>query len=152
MAAEIRLMGNRMHIEDPVEEVFDFMADCGNEADWNPDIKSVRRVGAGPVGPGAEWEGVYRGMGSMRVRIESYERPDLLGFSTTGRRLDMQFTFRYFAAGDATDITVDAVMVPKGLMRLAAPLVGPMMRRTMSRRPAQLTEGLRRRKVAGSNP
>lgn len=145
----MELMGTKMSIDAPTAEVFDFMADPENEMGWNPDIKSIRRLGSGPIGVGTEWEGVYRGMGKMRVRIEEYDRPRRLAFTTSGPRLDMRFAFDFAPDPSRAELTADAEMRPKGLTKLMTPLFAPMMRRTFSRRPAQMEDAIRRRHSQG---
>src|SRR3954465_5467317 len=77
-----------MDLDEPVEAVFDLMADCSNEPVWNPDALEVTRVDDGPVAAGAEWDGRYKGMGTMRIRLDEYERPKRLRFTTIGDKLD----------------------------------------------------------------
>lgn len=147
----MQLMGLTMHIDAPVDDVFDFMADVDNELDWNPDVRSIVRVGSGPIDVGAEWDAAYRGMGSMRIRVDEYDRDrHRLAFSTSGSRMSMTFSFAFAAAanGSGTDVRVDADVEPKGGLRLAAPLLGPMMRRTMAKRPKQLSAAMARRRAA----
>jgi hypothetical protein len=132
-----------MHISATPEEVYDLLADVDNERTWNPDVKAVRRIDAGPVGPGAEWDGDYKGMGTMRVRLVACDRPRRLQFVTTGSRMRMDFTFAFDGTGATTDVTAIAVVEPVGMMRLLGPLLGPMMQRTMARRPAQIEAGVR---------
>src|SRR3989442_1383189 len=48
-------------VDAPIEELFDLMADPETEVDWNPDAIEVRRIDQGAIGPGAEWQGRYRG-------------------------------------------------------------------------------------------
>src|SRR5436190_11985815 len=132
-----------MDVDEPPEAVFDLMADAANEPVWNPDALDVKRVDDGPLGPGAEWAGRYKGMGTMNVRIDEYERTKRLKFTTTGIRMDMQWTFEYSPAGESrTHVDAHAEIQPKGPMRLMGPLMGPMIRRTFSKRPAQLAAGL----------
>ena len=141
-------MATRLHLtldlDECPEAVFDLMADVGNEPLWNPDALDVKRVGDGPLAPGAEWDGRYKGMGTMRVRLDEYERPTRLKFTTTGNKMDMQWTFDYSSQGGSkTHVDAHAEIQPKGAMRLMGPLMGPMIRRTFAKRPAQLEAGLR---------
>jgi uncharacterized protein YndB with AHSA1/START domain len=132
-----------MDLDEPVEAVFDLMADCSNEPVWNPDALEVTRKDDGPVAAGAEWDGRYKGMGTMRIRLDEYERPKRLKFTTSGNKMDMRWTFDYSSAGDSTTrVDAHAEIQPKGPMRLIGPLMGPMIRRTFSHRPAQLEAGL----------
>jgi uncharacterized protein YndB with AHSA1/START domain len=145
--SEVRIVKLDMHmkIDARPEEVFDLMADVGNERDWNPDVKCVRRLDTGPLACGAEWDGDYRGMGTMRIRLDEYERPRRLVFTTTGSRMRMRFGFDLTPARDnaTTEVHVRADIVARGLMTLAGPLLGPIMRRTMAKRPAQINAGVR---------
>ena len=133
-------------VDAPTEELFDLMADPGTEEDWNPDAIEVHRVGDGPIGPGAKWDGRYKGMGTMHITLDEYERAERLVFSITGSRMDMHWTFRYAPDGDRTRMVAAAELQPKGAMRLLTPVFGPMMRRTFAKRPGQLAEGVARRR------
>lgn len=110
-------------VDAPAEELFDLMADPETEVGWNPDALDVRRIGAGPVGPGAEWQGRYKGMGSMRIRLDEYERPRRLVFSITGDRMDMHWAFTFTPDAGATRLAAAAELRPKGAM-LHLPAVG----------------------------
>jgi uncharacterized protein YndB with AHSA1/START domain len=134
----------RMQIDAPPDDVFDLMADVGNEATWNPDVKVVRRLDAGALAAGAEWEGDYRGMGTMRVRLDEYDRGRRLVFTTIGSRMNMHFSFDFEATNDgrSSGVHVCADIVPRGIMKLAAPVLTPMMRRTMAKRPGQINHGV----------
>jgi uncharacterized protein YndB with AHSA1/START domain len=135
-----------MTLAEPPDEVFDLMADPENELSWNPDVIEVRRLDRGPLGRGAHWHARYRGMGAMRIRLEEHERPGRLVFATTGDRIDMRFAFSFSATGAGTNVSADAQVSPKGATRILSPLLGPMMRRTFARRPAQLAAGLAARR------
>jgi Polyketide cyclase / dehydrase and lipid transport len=136
-----RVIEIRMELPGSPEEVFAFIEDCSNERAWNPDLIDIKRLDAGPVTVGSEWDGNYKGMGTMRIRVEEHEPPSHVRFSTTGPRMDMSFTFDVAAAGGGARVHGHGEMVPKGPMRLMAPLLGPMIRRSMAKRPAQLSAG-----------
>ena len=139
MASRLNLA---IDIDEPPEALFDLMADVGNEPAWNPDALEVKRIGDGPLAEGAEWEGRYKGMGTMRVRLDEYEPPSRLGFTTTGNKMDMRWRFAYSPRDSGTHVEVHAEIEAKGAMRLMGPFMGPMMRRTFSKRPAQLAAGV----------
>jgi uncharacterized protein YndB with AHSA1/START domain len=132
-----------LDVDKPAEDVFDLMADVSNEPAWNPDALEVQRVDDGPLAPGAEWDGRYKGMGTMRVRLDEYERPRRLKFTTTGNKLDMQWTFDYTSSGTSKmRLDAHAEIQAKGPMRLMGPLMGPMIKSKFLKRPAQLEAGL----------
>jgi uncharacterized protein YndB with AHSA1/START domain len=129
-------------VDAPLGELFDLMADPETEEQWNPDALEVRRVDQGPVAPGAEWRGRYKGMGTMEITLREYERPSRLVFAITGNRMDMDWAFTFALMQTGTRLTAAAELRPRGALRLLSPLFGPMMRRTFSRRPAQLAAGV----------
>ncbi len=135
-----------VRVDAPVEDLFDLMADPATEVDWNPDAIEVQRVGQRALGPGAEWQGRYKGMGSMRIKLDEYQRPQRLVFSISGNRMDMHWAFAFVPDGAGTQLTAVAELQLKGVMRLMTPLLRPMMRRTFSRRPAQLAAGVAARR------
>jgi uncharacterized protein YndB with AHSA1/START domain len=129
-------------VDAPREELFDLMADPSLEERWNPDAQEVRRLDDGPLGPGSQWIGQYRGMGEMRITLERYERPSALSFAIAGSRMDMHWTFGFTPEGEGTRLRADAELEPKGAMRILGPVFGPMMRKTFAKRPAQLAAGV----------
>jgi hypothetical protein len=139
----------RMRIDAPCEDAYDLIADVGNEAQWNPDVKVLRRVDTGDLGVGAEWDGDYRGMGTMRVRLTEYDRPRSVAFTTTGSRMNMHFRFDFEPTSDglSSNVRARADIVPRGITKLVGPLLSPMMRRTMAKRPAQIAEGIHNARV-----
>ena len=135
------------HVDAPVEDLFDLLSDPETENDWNPDAIEVHRVGDGPIGPGARWKGRYKGMGEMDIVLDECDRPGRMRFTITGSRLDMDWSLVLAPDGDGTRLQVDADLEPKGAMRIAGPLLGPMMRQTFNRRPQQLAAGVAARRA-----
>jgi uncharacterized protein YndB with AHSA1/START domain len=140
--AAMKLPVTQMTFDASADEVFDFLADVENERAWNPELIEVRRCDAGALGAGSEWDGSYKGMGAMHIRVDEYDRPSRLAFTTTGARIDMRIAFTFVQDGSRTVASVDGDVEPKGVMRLLRPLLPPMMKRTFSRRPAQIAGGL----------
>jgi Polyketide cyclase / dehydrase and lipid transport len=141
-------LGMSSRVEAPPEELFDLLADPGHETLWNPDVVEVHRLDAGPIGVGSRWQGRYKGIGTMDITLREYERPHRLAFAVSGSRMDMSFAFALAPADTATNLVSDADIRPKGAMRLMSPLVGPMMRRTFAKRPAQMAEGVAKLRAA----
>ena len=87
-----------------------------------------------------------RANGVLDGKLRQHERPHRLAFSINGNRTDMHWTFTFAPDGTATRLAAEAELQPKGAMRLMTPLLGPMMRRTFSKRPAQLAAGVAARR------
>jgi uncharacterized protein YndB with AHSA1/START domain len=56
-------------IRRPVEEGFELVADACNFADWNPTIRTSRRLDEGETGNGSRFEWELRGFGKVRAGI-----------------------------------------------------------------------------------
>jgi uncharacterized protein YndB with AHSA1/START domain len=126
----------------PVEEVFDYIADLDNEPEWNPDASNVTRISPGPVGLGTVWEEDFRRVGHYVTTIDAYERPSVLSFDARNPRTDAHVRFELAADGeDATQVSCVVELTMKGGMRIAEPLLAPMIRRQIEReRPESLRQ------------
>jgi uncharacterized protein YndB with AHSA1/START domain len=136
------LLKYEMTIDASVREIFNLLADVANEPIWHPDVIEVRRLTAGSLGRGSQWQARYRGIGEMAVRLEEYEPYTRLAFSTTGPRMDMRLAFDFAPDGPRSRVEAEGELQPKGAMKLLSPLIGPMIRRTFAERPAQITAGI----------
>ena len=65
-------------INRPVEVVFDFVADERNEPRFNPQMRRVEQISAGPIGLGTEFRAETLSMGrtvEMVIEFTTFERP-----------------------------------------------------------------------------
>lgn len=131
-----------MSFDQPVERVFDFLADVRNERRWNPDALSIDKLSDGPVGPGSTFRGEFRGLGPMTIRITGYERPRRLAIAGEASRLAMDVTYELSGDGGSTAVTMVGDVRPRGALRAMAPLVGAVMKRELAQRPEQLRSAL----------
>ena len=130
----IRATGS-VTVDRPVEEAFDFVADLENEPTFNPDASNVVRTTDGPIGLGTTYEEDVRPLGHFVVRIHEYDRPRLLGFDARNPRAEIRVLFHFRPRdGSTTDISAEIEMRPKGALRLAEPLLRPMLRRMYERK------------------
>ena len=74
----------RMHLSQdinrPVETVFDYFSDCRNETQWNPFVKTIDKIGDGPIGLATRFRGDYPGVGSAEFAISVCEFPHRVAF------------------------------------------------------------------------
>lgn len=104
-----------------------------NEQTWNPDLLEIRRLGDGPVTAGVEWEARYKGLGLTQIKLDDYERPTPVVFDTTGKGGHaVEFTFSPGGAG--IRLVAHSEMHPKGVMRLLAPVMVPMVKHMFAKR------------------
>ena len=96
---------NRIRIERPREEVFDFVSNFENVSKWNYFVESVRKVDQIPIGMGARFHQI-RKTDQQHFEIVEFERP----FKVTVKTLEgslPKFTmdFEFEAKGDSTILT-----------------------------------------------
>ncbi|MGD8404830.1 MAG: SRPBCC family protein [Anaerolineales bacterium] len=96
---------NRIHIDRPREEVFDFVSDFENVPKWNYFVESVRKVDQIPIGMGAQFHQI-RKTDQQHFEIIEFERPSKVTVKTLEGSLP-KFTmdFEFETKGDATILT-----------------------------------------------
>jgi hypothetical protein len=124
-----------IQIARPVGDVFDFIADSRNEPRYNPAMRSVSVLTEEPIGRNTRFRAIMGRSGmELLVTLAEFERPHLLGSTTTSTLMDTAGTLRFTADGPmATTMAWDWQVQPKGWLRLLGPLFGPIGHR-MERR------------------
>jgi carbon monoxide dehydrogenase subunit G len=126
-----------------VDDVFAYVADFANSAEWDPGIVSATRTDHGPLGVGATFDLVARFMGrdlATTYRIAEYEPPERLvvvGGTSNFTSTD-EIVVRPIDEGVAVDYT--AVFELDGLIRVAE----PFLRRTFGTLADKAVAGLQR--------
>jgi carbon monoxide dehydrogenase subunit G len=128
----------------PHAEVFAYMADLGNFAQWDPGVRAVVQINGDGGGPQAVFDVTVSGIreATLRYRTVEYEEPDsqlVVAESATLVSTD-RITVR--TAGDATIVTYDADLRLKGALRIAAPILAVIFRRIGDRAAAGLRRAL----------
>ncbi|MFI7064533.1 SRPBCC family protein [Kribbella sp. NPDC050124] len=122
-------------IDAPAEDVFDVVADERNEPRYNPRIISAEKVGEGPVGEGARFVAVPRGMrarGKMVLEVLEYDRPRRLHNVVRSSYLQVDGTLTFEELEGGTRLRWDWDMRLVGPMRVMSPvlaLIGPAWER-----------------------
>ena len=115
----------------PIEEAFDYLADFSSVAEWDPSAVRAERLSAAP-GPGAEFSVVVRFAGReipLTYRTTEFRRPDRVVLVAESPTVVSEDTITFTAAGGGTEVTYDANLRLRGLLRLADPLLGLLFRR-----------------------
>lgn len=123
-----------MHIDCPPVVVFDMIADVRHETEWNDGVSKAALISGEPVGNGTRFMTVHgRPLGEIESTITTFERPSLLEFSATSKRMDLAVSFAFTESGSGTDVHGTFDPRPKGIMALLFPLLRPMIRRDMAK-------------------
>jgi hypothetical protein len=122
MKGELHTVANRR-----VEEVFDFLADIRNEKTWNPRLIQVEKTSSEPIGAGTTFQGRYQGLGVLTTRLTEFERPSRLSFHSIGSRMAITGTFLLDTTAGGTQVDLLAELQPRGLFRLMAFLMQPLI-------------------------
>jgi polyketide cyclase/dehydrase/lipid transport protein len=111
------------------DEVFDFLADIRNERAWNPRVVRIDKTSSGPLAAGSRFRGRYKGLGLLDTELVEYDRPQRLGFRSTGPRMRIAGTFVLTETAGGTGIDLTADLEPQGVFRILAPLMAPVIRK-----------------------
>ena len=120
-------ISGRIRIAAPVERVFDTAADSRNEPSFNPAMTGVELLTPPPIGLGTRFHARMGKAGmEMLVELTEFERPHRLGSRTTSSMMQTSGTLTFAADGEATLMSWDWQVRPKGWLRMLGPLSGPL--------------------------
>jgi len=121
-----------VHIDCPPAAAFDLMADVRKLTDWNEGASRAEMTSAEPIGQGSRFLAVNRGQ-EMESTITRFDRPERLGFSVTGKAMDVAAVFRFTEAGAGTTLFMEFQPYPKGIMKILFPVLRPLIRRDLTK-------------------
>jgi uncharacterized protein YndB with AHSA1/START domain len=113
-------------INRPVEEVFDFVADERNEPRYNPGMVRAELLTPGPVGLGSRFRAEMRTRPRpvvMTTENTGYDRPQRLASTTRLSTMDIEGTLTFDPVPAGTRMRWSWEVRPRGLLKLAAPVV-----------------------------
>lgn len=107
------------------EEAFAYMADFSHTAEWDPGVVEARREGAGAIGLGSVFDLTVRlGRRRMPLRYQVTDiAPGRITFAALSTTLTSVDTITVASIGDIVEVTYDARLHFRGLLRLADPLL-----------------------------
>jgi carbon monoxide dehydrogenase subunit G len=118
-------------IDLPLEEVFRYVADFANTEQWDPGVKSARRIGDAPIGVGTKYD-VVSEFGSSQIpltyEITEYEPPSRVVLHGSGKTLDAVDTIVFESKDEGTMVDYTAELTFKNWMRFLDPVLAPVMR------------------------
>jgi hypothetical protein len=116
----------------PIEPTFDLVADFANAERWDPGVVRSKRLGDGPIAPGARYHLDVRMGGRvapMTYRVEAFVPPHRVVLVGSGSGVDATDDIVFTPTADGTAIHYTADIRLRGVRRL----IQPFLRRTFER-------------------
>jgi len=132
-------------IGQPVDVVFDYVADQSNEPQYNPQMVRAEKITAGPVGKGTQFRSAVASMGctaEMVIECTGFDRPTLLASVTTMQHADITYKLTFGPDAAGTRMRWSGQVRPKGAFTLLGPVITWMGIRQEKRIWASLKEHL----------
>jgi carbon monoxide dehydrogenase subunit G len=112
------------------DRVFSVLSDLDQSRQWMPAIERIDNVTPGAFRQGTSWQETRkagkRTMQSM-LSVESFDPPKRLGLHVEGKVMKGDMSFSLSPKAGGTEVTYDAQMWGKGLMRLMTGMMNRMM-------------------------
>ena len=137
-------------IERPAEEIFDLLADIRRNPEWCPAFTGSEKLTDGPVGRDAVFRTSMRGMGDLQIRITRYERPRRIWFTTSAKAAEIRHNFVLMPRMGGTHVDQEIDIRPRGVLRMVAPVMAQMLRRSIRSNTAALKAYLESGAQAGA--
>ena len=119
-------------INRPINNVFNFVLDGTNNPLWRPAVLDIERVPGKPSGAGAVYKQGLKGPGGRRIdgdyEIVECQPDELIRFQVIAGPARPTGTFRFEPAGNATRVTFNLELEPKGFTRLLSPMIASTMK------------------------
>jgi hypothetical protein len=113
-------------IAQPVDVVFDYVADQSNEPHYNPRMVRAEKITPGPVGKGTRFRSAVASMGrtaEMLIECTGYDRPTRFASTTTMAQADFSYLLTFEPAATGTRMRWAGQVQPKGAFRLLGPVI-----------------------------
>ncbi len=110
----------------PIAVVFATISNLETFQEWNPTIKTARKLSDGPIGEGAEFEFQIRGIGRTVQRLEDFVPNERVRLVPQNGPITGGHLFVLSSRGDSTLVDHELVMNPKGPFKLLSPLMAKM--------------------------
>jgi hypothetical protein len=109
------------------EEAFDYLATFSNAREWDPSVTQAAALSSGKAHVGSVYRLGVRVAGrvvSFDYTVVAMERPSRVVLEARHPLMVSTDTIRVDRAGTGSRVRYDAVIEPRGVLRLVAPLVG----------------------------
>jgi uncharacterized protein YndB with AHSA1/START domain len=129
-----RAVHNNITINRPPDVVFDYLTDLRRELEWNEQLRSVEPLTEEPLHAGSRYRVHFgRGVGVALITYTAVDRPTAWATTSSSAALDVRFHATVVPVADGSLVTLHTELAPKGLLRVAAPVVRAAMHRSWTR-------------------
>ena len=131
------LIENEVDISRPAEDVFDYASNHMREPEWNPGMRSIRKLTDGPVGPGTRYEIEFVPGKPMVATCDRFDRPRTWEVSGRVFGMDVALGGQVTPTPSGSHLVFRTEFRSSGLRALALPLIrrrmAPAMQRNVER-------------------
>lgn len=115
------------------EEVFDYASDPASEPEWNIRVKRVQKLTGGPAGVGARYRIAFTQGPPAISECMRFDRPGYWEHAGESKIISSGFSGQVMPKDDGSHLLLRMQLRPRGLLRLALPLVRRRMQRELAR-------------------
>jgi len=112
------------------ERVFSVLSDPAGAQRWMPAIQRIDSVSPGPFRLGTSWQETRKAGNRIMqstIRVSTFQPPSTLGLHVDAKAMKGDLSFRLMPKSAGTEVTYEAQMWGKGLMRLMTGTINRMM-------------------------
>ena len=124
------------------EEVFDYASDPASEPEWNIRVKRVQKLTSGPAGVDARYRTAFTQGPPATSECVRFDRPGYWEHAGESKIISSGFSGQVMPKDDGSHLLLRMRLRPRGLPRLALPLVRRRMQRELARDVATITARL----------
>lgn len=118
----------------PSDEVFAYIADAGNNPEWQSGMVSCRWTSDGQIGVGSTYDQIATFVGrriDSTFVVEAYEPGRMIRASSTGGSFPITFTRIVERSGEGTKVTAVIAGDASGFFKIAEPILRRMVQRSV---------------------
>lgn len=137
-------MAESVQINRAPEDVFAYVSDVTNDANWQQAVVEAKMTSDGPIGVGST--GVHRvkfmGMSDdYGWKLSEFDAPNRATWKFVSGPMTGEGGYVLAAYGEGTSFTWRGDVQPQGMRRILAPIMGPMFRKQV-RKELQILKGI----------
>jgi len=95
---------NKIHIERPLDEAFEFISNFENLPKWNYYVTDVKKLGDEPVGIGTKYHQI-RKTDQQQFQVTEYERNQVVAIETLPPEKKLHMRFQFDTVDGGVEIT-----------------------------------------------